>query len=88
MLSQGGAGKSCVTAAVVLTAEIRKRFSAVAFIGLSQRPKIERLQRRLHFQLSGQQMPKDKEGSSEEQLQYLQSMFEKKQIIVIIDDCW
>jgi hypothetical protein len=88
VLSQGGAGKSCVTAAVVLTTEIRNRFSAMAWIGLSQRPKIERLQRRLHFQLTGQHMPKDKEDSSKEQLQYLQNIFEKKNILVIIDDCW
>jgi hypothetical protein len=88
VLFQGGAGKSCVTAAVVRAAEIRKRFSAMAWIGLSHRPKIERLQRRLHFQLTGQHMPKDKEGSSEEQIQYLQNQFEKKNILVIIDDCW
>jgi hypothetical protein len=60
----------------------------MAWLGLSQQPKIEKLQQRLHFQLSGQHMPKDKQGSSDEQLQYLRMVFAKKNILIIMDDVW
>ena len=33
-------------------------------------------------------MPQDKEGSAEEQHQYLQSVCKNKTICICIDDCW
>jgi hypothetical protein len=55
------------------------------YIPQSQKPKVKRLQRRLHYQLKHEHMPKEKEGSAEEQQQYLQSVFISKNALICID---
>ena len=51
----------------------------------SQKPKIKRLQRKLHFQLLQEHLPTGKEGTAEEQLQFLRSVFIGKTILICID---
>ena len=52
---------------MVHKAEVRERFvDGIAWIGLSQTPRLKSLQRRLYFQLTKEQMPSDKGGSEEE----------------------
>ena len=42
----GGSGKTCITAAVVREKAVLKKFSKVAWLGLSQAPQIQNLQHR------------------------------------------
>ena len=52
---------------MVHKAEVRERFiDGIAWIGLSQTPRLKSLQRRLYFQLTKEQMPGDAGGSEEE----------------------
>ena len=53
----------------------------------SQKPKLRALQRHLFFQLKTEQMPKDKQGSAEEQLQHLVNICANKNLLIIIDEC-
>ena len=63
-----------------------RQFSLSLFnIPQSQKPKVKRLQRRLHYQLKHEHMPKEKEGTAEEQQQYLQSVFIGKNVLICID---
>jgi hypothetical protein len=86
-LLQGGAGKTCITAAVVRTnMAVRKQFcDGIAWIGMNQQPKIRRLQRKLHFQLFQEHFPT--EGSEQEQHMHLESALKKKTVLIILDDC-
>ena len=47
----GGSGKTCITAAVVREKAVLKKFSKVAWLGLSQAPQIQNLQHRYRIGL-------------------------------------
>ena len=47
----GGSGKTCITAAVVRETAVLKKFSKVAWLGLSQAPQIQNLQHRYRIGL-------------------------------------
>ena len=51
----------------------------------SQKPKMRGLQRRMFQQLTQKRYPKDEEGSTEEQQQFLATSFLNKTVLLIID---
>ena len=55
------------------------------YIPQSQTPKVKRIQRSLHYQLKHEHMPKEREGTVEEQQQHLQSVFIGKNVLICID---
>ena len=85
--------KSCTTAACIRDHETRKAFpDGIAWLGLSQQPDVELLQKRLNFQLcndSKMQETGATEGATilEQQHQFLQKQATGKTILVVLDDC-
>jgi hypothetical protein len=83
----GGAGKTCITSQVIRTnIEVREKFNdGIAWIAMSQKPKIRHLQRRMHFQLLREHLPKDKHGLEGEQHLYIAQALKNSTILIVID---
>jgi hypothetical protein len=79
-------GKTCIAAAVVQSTPVRSKFpDGIAWLTLSQKPKLRGLQRRLHFQILKDQFPKGKQGSAQEQHQYLMDALATKTVLIVLD---
>jgi hypothetical protein len=65
---------------------VRQQFpDGIAWLSLSQKPKLRALQRRLHFQLLREHLPKKKQGSAQDQHQYLTGELKTKVVLIVLD---
>ena len=78
-------GKTCITAKVINTIVVRQNFTEMAWVGLSQKPLLENLQKRLYYQIMKENMPQDKQGSIEDQHLVLQDAFKNKKVLIVLD---
>jgi hypothetical protein len=82
----GGSGKTCITAAVINQVVVRAKFpDGIAWVGLNQKPLLQNLQKRLYYQIMTENMPKDQQGSIEDQHQVLQNAFRNKKVLIVLD---
>ena len=74
-----------VTAAVVRSEAIRRAFTTVAWLSLSQAPQLNKLQHRLLEQITGKTV-KDETKSTEFRLEQLIEAAKSKQMLLVLDD--
>ena len=88
-LSEGGVGKTMLTACVVRDERIRAAFEVIGWVTMSQVPDLLQLQGRLFQQLAdNKEMPKAGSKSIASGTTELQKIASHRTVLIVCDDLW
>jgi tetratricopeptide (TPR) repeat protein len=82
----GGIGKTTTSAWLCRQSAVRKKFSMIVWVTVSQTPNILACQRQLFAQLTGQELPV--ELTADEKTREIEDAFSGKDCLLILDDVW